>query len=123
MKTPKEKKQITVIVVMLLATFAVIYFNFLKPKSVPAPTAVQSNTLPGSGTDLPAGTTGAVTAGSTSASVSAGSAFLPGGTNLNLNVLDDKHFKALVPPVYPVVTPDEIGSTNVFSEDENDQQQ
>ncbi len=120
--TSKEKKEYVVIAVMLVATFLVIYFNFLKPKSSPTPisSALPGSTpLAGTGSALPAGVGGALpgaipgTAVTTSAT---STSFLPAGTSLNLKVLDDTRFKKLVPPVYPTVTPDEIGSTNVFGQ-------
>jgi len=113
MATPKEKKEYAIIGVMLVATLLVIYFNFMKPKgnSVPVATAP----VPGGPIITPTGGTAApVPGGATVGIPTSSTTFLPAGTSLDLNVLDDKHFKALVPPVYPQVTPDEIGSTDVF---------
>ena len=39
---------------------------------------------------------------------------LPNGSGINTAILNDPRFKALVPPVYPRVTPQEVGQANPF---------
>lgn len=104
--TTKEKKEYIVLALILVATFFVIYINFLKPKSsVQVPLSVAPEGVIG----LPADDQAANSA----AAVPTG-AFLPNGTAFNLDVLDSDNFKSLIAPVYPKVSDSEIGSTNIF---------
>jgi hypothetical protein len=106
--TTKEKKEYTLLAILLVATFAVIYFNFLKPKG---------SILPQGGIPIatvPPEISGAAAILPVTGATQGTGAFLPNGTSLNLDVLDNPIFKSLTPPVYPTVTGDEIGSDNIF---------
>lgn len=122
--TTKEKKEYGALGAILVITFVVIYFNFLKPKPAqlhPVNLGTAAGVLPAAGS--PPGTISGPTGATPTSSMSAtptGSAIsqgslLPNGSDLNLKVLDNEYFKKLNPPIYPVVTKEEIGSTNIFS--------
>ncbi len=116
--TQKEKKEYAILGVLVVATLAVIYFNFFKPKSSPIPegpiSAIPGGAVtPSLGAGLPVTSTPGATP---TAATAASGPFLPNGPALDLKVLDDSRFKSLTPPVYPQVTLPEIGSTNPFGE-------
>ncbi len=92
----KEKKEYAILAVLLLATFAFIYFNFLRPKNLPIVKVDTGATAPGG--------IAAPVYGS----------FLPHGTDLNLKILDDPRFKNLSAPTYPDLKAGEIGNDNLF---------
>jgi hypothetical protein len=130
----KEKKEFGMLGVLVLATFVVIYVNFLKPKPATPPPLLG---LPGnggpassgainSGAGVPSltpvasqmpGVPGAVVpgAGLPGAVMLPTTNFLPNGADLQIDVLKNKPFSALVPPQYPSVTKEEVGSDNVFA--------
>lgn len=129
--TTKEKKEYAILTVLLLATFAVIYFNFLKPKPAPAvhvlalpgASGPSAGTVPGATPAAGAGasvlalpgaaaTPGAAVPGAISGGASNG--FLPNGTELHTDVLNSKPFSTFIEPNYPAVSKDEIGSDNIF---------
>jgi hypothetical protein len=127
--TLKEKKEFGMLGVLVLATFVVIYVNFLKPKPATPPPLLG---LPGnggpassgainSGAGVPSltpvvsqmpGAAGAVVPGAVMLPTTN---FLPNGADLQIDVLKNKPFSALVPPQYPSVTKEEVGSDNVFA--------
>ncbi len=107
MQLDKGKKEIIVLVVLVVATFGVIGTFLLKhsgntdkmivEEDVPYDIVVQG-VRPG---DNQVGSTGSYS-------------FLPGGFDVDLDVLNDSRFTSLVPPSYPTVDPSEIGNPNPF---------
>lgn len=97
----KEKKQYVLLTIVLLATCVVVYFNFFKKPSTSSSTTNILNSI------------GAVPT-STSESGASYGGILPQGANLDLKVLQNENFKNLVPPTYPVVSQEEVGSDNLF---------
>ncbi|GAC1413066.1 MAG: hypothetical protein NVSMB66_3980 [Candidatus Doudnabacteria bacterium] len=128
--TSKEKKQYAILAFLALATFGVIYFNFLKPKKAPAVYTVALPGTPPGGTGMPPVTPGTAASSPTSPTTSAGAAIqkagsgpaftnsagaiLPNGNDLRLDVLRSKPFSDFVEPNYPQVKKEEIGSTDLF---------
>ena len=124
--TTKEKKEYGIFAVLVVITLGVIYFNFLKPEpTTSGPIAAYpsgTTTIPGTGAGAGTSpTTGAPSAGTTTpagagatATPSTGSALLPNGSSLQVDILRKKPFSDFTPPIYPTVTKSEVGSDNVF---------
>ncbi len=109
MTTQKDKKQLLILAVIVIAVIGVLYFGLFKktPTGGPATLGVEptpSGTVDGNNT--PSATV-AVPRGKVDMS------FLNG--KLNTQILDDDRFKALIPPSYPTVTKEELGLKNPFT--------
>ena len=92
--TKKEKTEYWALAVAVVATAAVLYFFVFSPQT-PTPALGAPAQL----------TSGVGAAG-----------FLPNGTSVKTDVLQNPQFTSLVAPVYPQVTRDEVGSADLFAQ-------
>ncbi len=90
--TGKEKKEYSILGILLIAILGLLYFVFLRGPSSPQPA-----------------TTDQAAASSTPAAK-----FLPNGTSFNIKLLQDPRFTNLTAPTYPTVDPSEVGLPNPF---------
>lgn len=89
MTSAKEKREYIILTILVVGILWVLYSHFFAPSSL-------TTTLPGS-----FDATGIHSA-------------LPNGPTIDLHPIQDPRFKNLVPPNYPVVNRNEVGTINPF---------
>lgn len=85
MTKPKQIREWIILGILLIVTASVLFFHNRSKTNL---ATLQSSTTQGQ--------------------------FLPHGTNLDFNLLQDPRFKNLIAPNYPQVSPTEVGLPNPF---------
>ena len=105
----KEKKEYIVLGILVLAIIGAIYF-YMRPSAPAAP----ANTQTANNSQNPQQSQNS-TSPTDALQTLVNGPFLPNGTTLNINLLNDPRYQTLIDPVYPQVDRSEVGNPNPFN--------